>query len=177
LRGVVSLAAALALPMQTRTGEPFPGRALILFLTFTVILATLVVQGLSLPPLIRWLRVEDDGAAAREEHQARLKANQAALARIEEMAGVESINPDTLQRLRVEYEDRVRQLEASQDGEIPHGLFSSDYEKLTREALQVERNTLLQLRNERVINDGVLRRIQHDIDLAEARLTGAVKGH
>src|SRR5207247_383275 len=78
MRGVVSLAAALALPLTTQTGSRFPGRDLILFLTFSVILATLVVQGLSLPFLIRWLGIKDDQSAEKEERAARLKANQAA---------------------------------------------------------------------------------------------------
>src|SRR6266704_2204656 len=80
MRGVVSLAAALALPDTKQGGSPFPGRDLILFLTFVVILATLVVQGLSLPPLIRWLGIKDDGSMEKEEREARLEANQAALA-------------------------------------------------------------------------------------------------
>src|SRR6266581_3407401 len=86
MRGVVSLAAALALPDKIQGGSPFPGRDLILFLSFVVILATLVVQGLSLPPLIRWLGVKDDGSMEKEEREARLKANQAALARLNEIA-------------------------------------------------------------------------------------------
>jgi CPA1 family monovalent cation:H+ antiporter len=166
MRGVVSLAAALALPIT------FPARDLILFLTFAVILATLVIQGLSLPSIIRWLGIEDDGAAQKEEREARLKANEAALARLNEIGESKRVNADILQRMRVEYEDRIRQLEAfeSEDDGMPHGLFSSDYEHLASEALSVERKIILQLRNEGVINDEVLRRIQRDIDLAEARL-------
>ncbi|PYJ08853.1 MAG: Na+/H+ antiporter, partial [Verrucomicrobia bacterium] len=172
MRGVVSLAAALALPLTIQNGAPFPGRDLILFLTFVVILATLVVQGLSLPAIIRWLGVEDDRAAEKEEREARLKANEAALARLNEIGAARAVNGETLQRLRVEYEDRIRQLEVCEPGdeETGHGLFSSDYEQLSHETLQVERKTILQLRNERVINDEVLRRIQRDLDLAEARL-------
>lgn len=173
MRGVVSLAAALALPLKTQDGSPFPGRDLILFLTFIVILATLVVQGLSLPSIIRWLGVEDDGAAEREERKARLKANQAALARLDEMAAsAQPSKTDALQRLRIEYEDRIRQLEISEseDAKTPRAKFSTEYERLSHETLQVERQTVLRLRNELVINDEVLRRIQRDIDLAEARL-------
>ena len=166
MRGVVSLAAALALPLS------FPGRDLILFLTFVVILATLVVQGLSLPPIIRWLDVEDDGAADKEEREARLKANEAALARLNEIGETNPVNAEILQRMRVEYEDRIRQLEVGEPeaGGTSRGLFSFDYERLASEALLVERKIILQLRNEGVINDEVLRRIQRDIDLAEARL-------
>jgi len=85
MRGVVSLAAALALPMEAGTGTPFPGRDLILFFTFVVILVTLVLQGLTLPPIIRWLGIHDDGLEAKEEKSARLKANQAALARLKKL--------------------------------------------------------------------------------------------
>jgi Na+/H+ antiporter len=166
IRGVVSLAAALALK------ETFPGRDLILFLTFTVILVTLVVQGLSLPLVIRWLGVKDDGSMEIEEREARLKANQAALARLNEIAEREPAKADALQRLRVEYEDHIRQAEGaeSENAGLPLRLFSSEFERLSHEALQVERKTILKLRNEDAIADEVLRRIQRDIDLAEARL-------
>jgi Na+/H+ antiporter len=172
MRGVVSLAAALALPFTIQNGAPFPGRDLILFLTFVVILATLVLQGLSLPPLIRWLGVEDDRAGEKEERNARLKANEAALALLAEFAKSKQLPAETLQRLRSEYEDRLRQLEVCEPdaAESHHGLFSSDFERLSHQALLVERKTILRLRNEGVINDEVLRRIQRDIDLAEARL-------
>ena len=173
MRGVVSLAAALALPLKTQSGAPFPDRDLILFLTFAVILVTLGGQGLSLPLLIRWLGIEDDQLAQKEECEARLQANQAALARLDEAAGAQSINPGILQRLRAEYEDRIQVLSevcSRNRSGGPHPIYSSDYEHLAREALRVERATLLRLRNERVINDDVLRRVQHDIDLAEVRL-------
>jgi CPA1 family monovalent cation:H+ antiporter len=172
MRGVVSLAAALAIPLTLADGSPFPGRDLILFLTCAVIVATLVVQGLTLPTLIRWLKVTDDGADDQEEHDARLRANQGALARLNELAQSSTLDPEVVQRIRVEYEDRIRQLgiSDSSDGHAPHRLFAPDYEHLSREILGVERQIILQLRNEHVINDDVLRRIQRDIDLAEARL-------
>ncbi len=172
MRGVVSLAAALAMPLTIQSGDPFPGRDLILFLTFIVILATLVVQGLSLPLLIRWLGVKDDGSMEKEEREARLKANQAALARLNEIAERDPAKADALERLRIEYEDHIRQVEGAEpeSAGTPLRLFSSEYERLSHEALQVERRTILQLRNQDVISDEVLRRIQRDIDLAEARL-------
>ncbi len=175
MRGVVSLAAALAIPLTsdgTPDGPPFPGRNLILFLTFVVILSTLVVQGLSLPFLIRWLGVEDDGSLDKEEREARLQANKAALARLDEFAERDSMKTDALQRLRVEYEDHISQLapiESKRAGTRLR-LFSSEYERLSRVALEQERRTIIQLRNESVISDEALRRIQRDIDLAEARL-------
>jgi Na+/H+ antiporter len=173
MRGVVSLAAALALPATVQSGEAFPARELIVFLTFAVILATLVAQGLSLPPLIRALRLQEDRTAEREESEARLKANHAALARLDEIAGSQQVDEDILQRLRIEYEDRIGQLEQAEreESEPSHHLFSREYERLSHEALQTERQVILKLRNESVINDQVLRRIQRDIDLAEARLS------
>jgi len=169
---VVSLAAALALPLTIQDGSPFPDRELILFLTFTVILATLVVQGLSLSLVIRWLGIKDDGVTEREEREARLKANQAALAHLNEIAEREPAKGDALQRLRVEYEDHIRQVEGAEpeSAGTPLRLFSSEYERLSYEALQIESRTIIKLRDEDVINDQVLRRIQRDVDLAEARL-------
>ncbi len=172
MRGVVSLAAALALPLTLQGGTPFPDRDLILFLTFVVILSTLVLQGLSLPLLIRWLGVQDDRSMEKEERDARLQANQAALARLNEVAESDPAKVDALQRLRIEYEDHIRQLESEEPRSAGAALrlFSSEFERLSRDALQVERITLLKLRDQDVINDEVLRRVQRDIDLAEARL-------
>ncbi len=168
MRGVVSLAAAMALPLVVQDGLPFPARDLILFLTFAVILATLVLQGLSLPPLICWLKVVDDGIHDREEREARLKANQAALARLDELKGIH--DQAALAHLRTEYQDRVRQLEVSETGGEARTLHTSAYHSLLEETLKTERRTIIQLRNEQVINDTVLRRIQHDLDLAEEGL-------
>jgi Na+/H+ antiporter len=170
MRGVVSLAAALAVPLTLSNGSPFPGRDYILFITFCVILATLVLQGLSLPALIRRLGVMDDGLANVEERTARLKANEAALAYL---ADVNSQFPrELVERLRAEYDDRIRQLEvyASVDKDRSDSLSAPSYQRLQQDALDVERRTIIQLRDEYVINDEVLRRIQFDLDHAEARL-------
>lgn len=172
MRGVLSLAAALALPLTRQDGTEFPGRDLILFLTFTVIFVTLVVQGLSLPPLIRWLGVKDDGSSASEERKARLKANREAFARLNETQEDDPAKADALKRLRIEYEDHIRQVEGAAAANAGTSMrrFSSEYEWLSLAALLQERDTILHLRNEDVISDEVLRRIQRDIDLAEARL-------
>ena len=169
-RGVVSLAAALAVPATLPDGSRFPGRDYILFVAFCAILATLVLQGLSLPVLIRRLGVMDDGLANMEERTARLKANEAAEAYLGE---VDSQFPtDIVERLRAEYDDRIRQLEvcASPGGDCSDGLFAPSYQRLQQDALDVERRTIIQLRDEYVIDDEVLRRIQNDLDHAEARL-------
>lgn len=172
MRGVVSLAAALALPLHKADGTLFPGRDLILFLTFVTIFATLVLQGLSLPSLIRWLGIEDDGSIEREEREARLKANEAALARLDELKEPDPMRLEALQRLRIEYKDHIVQLrsEGPQKAGAPLRLFSTEYERLSLVALQQERRTIIKLRNNGTINDEALRRIQRDIDLAEARL-------
>jgi Na+/H+ antiporter len=171
MRGADSLAGALAIPLVLANGQPFPGRELILLLTFCVIFATLVLQGLTLAPLVRWLKIKDDRITEKEERMARLKANEAALARLEEIASSKRARPRTIERLRSEYEDRIRQLRSeAPDEESVSRLFSEDFEELAREVLQTERDTVLQLRNEEAINDQALRRIQRDIDLAEARL-------
>jgi len=166
MRGVDSLAAAMAVPLVLQNGAPFPGRNLILLLTFTIIFVTLVVQGLSLPSIIRLLKVVDDGVTDKEERMARIKANQAALANLDESRG--RVDPKVAERLRVEYEDRLRQLEVGDGGAVGGHRGRSEYRLVLQEALEVERRVILQLRNERAINDEVLRRIQHDIDLAEA---------
>ena len=170
MRGVDSMAAAMALPLCVSGGSPFPGRDLILFHTFAVILVTLVFQGLSLPVIIRWLRVEDDGVTEKEECQARLKAVQAALARLNEFNG--KADEKALAKLRAQYEDRIAALEtnAKRDPHAWEGPQATAFERLFSEALLAERRMILQLRNEQVINDEVLRRIQRDLDLAELRL-------
>jgi NhaP-type Na+/H+ or K+/H+ antiporter len=171
MRGADSLAGALAIPFVLANGEPFPGRDLILLLTFCVIFATLVLQGFTLAPLIRWLGIMDDHVTEKEERLARLRANEAALARVEAMGSSDRTRPETVERLRSEYLDRIGQLRR----EAPHEesvrrLFSPDFEELAREALETERDTVINLRNEKTINEQAFRRIQRDIDLAEARL-------
>jgi Na+/H+ antiporter len=171
MRGADSLAGALAIPFVLPNGAPFPGRDLILLLTFCVIFGTLIVQGFTLKPLIGWLKIVDDHVPEKEERMARLKANEAALARIEEMGSSSQARPDNVERLRSEYADRIRQLSKdTSHGESVRRLFSRDFEELAREALETERDTVITLRNDEAINDEVLRHIQRDIDLAEARL-------
>jgi hypothetical protein len=122
--------------------------------------------------VIRRLGVVDDGRAKVEERTARLKANEAALAYVGE---VDSQFPaDIVERLRAEYDDRIRQLEvyASTGGVGSVGLIAPSYQRLQQDALDVERRTIIQLRDEYAINDEVLRRIQSDLDHAEARLHG-----
>ncbi len=174
MRGVVSLAAAFALPILIANRQPFPGRSYILFLTFCVILATLVFQGLTLPILIRKLGLKDDGLIANEERLARLKANEAAVDYVEQKALEEHFPEEVMARVRAEYCDRIEQLHACcEESGNPGGEIATPiYQRLQHGALQIERQTIIALRNSKAINDGALRRIQRDLDLAEARLTG-----
>jgi CPA1 family monovalent cation:H+ antiporter len=174
MRGVVSLAAAFALPLFLANREPFPGRSYILFLTFAVILTTLVFQGLTLPLLIRKLGIRNDGVIDNEERTARLKANEAAVDFVEKKALEENFPEEVMARVRAEYCDRIEQLNACcEESGNPGGAIATPiYQRLQHGALQVERQTIIALRNSRAINDEALRRIQRDLDLAEARLTG-----
>jgi len=172
MRGAVSLAAALALPLTTDAGEPFPGRDLVLFLTFAVILFTLVGMGLTLPLLIRWLGLEDDGVEEREDAEARIRGAEAALARLEELVGEEWVREDTAERMRGAYRFRTNRFEArlddGDDGSIESR--SLDYQRLRRELLDAERDALLGLRRAGVISNDVWLRVERDLDLEDERL-------
>ncbi|MEA2479272.1 MAG: monovalent cation/hydrogen antiporter [Thermoleophilaceae bacterium] len=175
MRGAVSLAAALALPSTIDGGGPFPQRDLIIFLTYVVILVTLVGQGLTLPPLIRLLGVEsDDDSVRREESKARLKATGAALARIDELAEEEWMREDTAERMRAMYDYRQRRFRARFDGD-DDGAYeerSERYQRAVREVIEAQRRVVVQLRNEGRINDDVMHRIERDLDLEWNRLEG-----
>jgi monovalent cation/hydrogen antiporter len=166
MRGAVSLAAALALPLD------FPLRNLILFLTFAVILATLVVQGLTLPTLIRRLGVQGDDAEEREELRARLAAANAALERLDELAGEDWTRDDTVERLHGLYDFRRRRLKVragkiEDDGAEDRSLA---YQRLVRELLQAQRGAIVRLRNQGVISNDVMHRIERELDLEDTRL-------
>jgi CPA1 family monovalent cation:H+ antiporter len=166
MRGAVSLAAALALP------EDFPMRNLILFLTFAVILATLVLQGLTLPSLIRRLRVTADGAEEQEELRARMAATKAALERLDELAGEDWTRDDTVARLHGLFEFRRRRLKAragiwEDDGAEDRSLA---YQRLVRELLQAQRQAIVRLRNQGTISNDVMHRIERELDLEDTRL-------
>lgn len=173
MRGLVSLAAALALPETTGGGAPFPARALVLFLSFAVILATLVVQGLTLGLLVRVLGVDDDGVTDREERLARIEAANAAIAVIDRLAETPALPRDALDRIRLIYTTRAQQL-VEDAGANPGNPSNADFSDAVRlAAVAAERETVLRLRHDRVIGDEVLRRIERDLDLTEL----AVKRH
>ena len=149
MRGAVSLAAALAIPLTIDTGEPFPARDLLLFLTFAVIFGTLVIQGLTLPAVIRLLDLEDDGEDdAREEAQARIRAASAALERLDELVEEDWVREDTAQRIRGSYGFRRDRFSAWLDGGDDDSIEerSRDFQRLRRELLNAERAAVQELR-------------------------------
>jgi len=167
MRGAVSLAAALALPAD------FPARDQLLFITFAVILATLVLQGLTLPAVIRWSGVHDDGAEEREDLLARRRATEAALARIDELEAQEWTRDDTVERMRAMYAYRARRLTAraggSEDGDgFEHR--SRKYQKMVRSVLDAQRRAVVDLRNRGEISNDVMHRIERELDLEDERL-------
>ena len=171
MRGVVSLAAALSLPLALADGGPFPARNFLIFLTFSVILGSLVIQGLTLPPLIRWLRVAEDRTAEREERHARVALAEAAIGHLDGKLDTGALHAHQVHPVRQEYVQRIRSLKGL-EGEMPaSGLATMGATKtLRREALDVQRDQLLRLRKEEVIGDDVLQRIQYDLDLEEMAL-------
>ena len=174
MRGGISLAAALSLPLVINNGTPFPGRELIIFLTFFVILVTLVLQGLTLPMLIRWLKVQEDGIEAeREEMEARLRAAEAAIMRIEELTLQDEQLAQTqmVKWMQSQYQERIRRFsaccEAMDDGNYDQ---LAAIQNLQRQALAAERKMVIRLRNQGTISDEILHQIERDLDLEEARL-------
>jgi len=177
MRGAVSLAAALAIPLETDAGTPFPGRDLIVFLTYAVVFVTVVGQGLALPVVLRRLFPEGAGDETdREEDVARVAAARAALERLEELDEERGEVPEqSLRRLHELYEFRLRRYEARLDEEggdagadLEEG--SLAYQRLRADILERERQAIIGLRNRGRITDEALRRVEHDLDLDEARL-------
>jgi monovalent cation/hydrogen antiporter len=172
MRGAISLAAALAIPLTISGGRPFPQRDFVIFLVFCVILATLVLQGLTLPLLIRVLGLEDDGITEKEENKARIHAAEAALARLEELADEEWVRGETVERMRGAYRFRLSRMTArfddGDDGAIEEQ--SQAYQRLRREVLNAERDAIVELRRLGRINDEAMNRVQRDLDLEDARL-------
>jgi CPA1 family monovalent cation:H+ antiporter len=175
MRGIVSLAAALALPLTTSNGTEFPHRDLILFLTFCVILVTLVLQGLTLPALIRKLKIVEDGNIEREEMEGRLRAAEAAMDRLDELVAQDTglAEAEMVQWLRTQYKDRIRRISACCVA-MDRGSYEqlAVFRHLQHEVLAAERRTAIRLRNQGEIGDEVLHRIERDLDLEETRLGG-----
>jgi CPA1 family monovalent cation:H+ antiporter len=174
MRGAVSLAAALALPVHTDSGHLLPGRELILFITFALILFTVVGEGLTLPWLIRRLGVVDDGAEEEsEEIRARLVIARAALDRVDELEAEEWTRDASVQRVRQLYQFRQRRFKIragkieDEDGLEEGSLL---YQRMMHEIFAAQRHALVGLRNSRQISSDVMRRVERELDLEESRL-------
>ncbi|WP_263355688.1 Na+/H+ antiporter [Acidicapsa ligni] len=173
MRGVVSLAAALSLPTLLADGRAFPERDLIVFLTFCVILVTLVLQGVTLTPLVRMLGMEGSGGPNCEEQEARRQVITAALthletARLEDGGKSDEIYEDIIGH----YRHRLAGLQPGEENP-EHADHHQFFIEISREAESIERETAVRLRNEGRINDQVLRRIERELDLNESRFSNA----
>jgi Na+/H+ antiporter len=167
MRGIVSLAAALALPLTLQSGAPFPHRDLIIFLTFVVIAVTLVIQGLTLAPLIRRLHVGEDWSHQQEHQHARLALSRAATAAIDSMSKAENIPDRVSIRINAEFAEKITQSTA--DGPAPT-LEAELAQRLRRAAIRAERQELIRIWRENQISDDVLHHLEEDLDYQESRL-------
>jgi len=175
VRGIVSLAAALAIPFATATGAPFPDRDLILFLTFSVILVTLVGQGLMLPTVIRALGLARAGhrehAADRtEEYQARRQAAVAAMGRLDQLTATGVYSEQTVQPIRVRQHHRLEHIENGSAGDDDHRKLSDLHDEIELLLINAERRQINECFRGGMLTDVSRRRIERELDLREAAL-------
>lgn len=169
MRGVVSLAAALALPLAMEDGSPFPNRDLIIFLTFSVIFSTLVLQGLTLRPLIKWFNIGHDGNENRKELEIRLLLANRIIEYIEENFSL-GVSEEVLNQVKTKYEIRIARIRKDEaqyrlgDGQI------LAFQQIQQELLNIERQEIIQLRNRGRISAELLRKLEYELDLEETRL-------
>jgi CPA1 family monovalent cation:H+ antiporter len=168
MRGIVSLALALALPATLADGTPFPHRSTVIVVSFAVILVTLLAQGLSLPWLIRALKLKDDGTDLREERAALLRASEAAVKRLTEIDETSIIHPQLMERVKLPYEQRLERL-TEQTREDPECRLTEGegtaFRRLRAEALAAERKAVVEMRNKGLISEEVLHKVQQALDL------------
>jgi len=168
MRGIVSLAAALALPLTFADGQPFPNRDLIIFLTFCVIFATLVLQGLTLPKLIKWLGIKATDEEVHEEHHARLKLTAAAIEHIEENYAL--LNSDILNQIKTKYEIRLQRARKDSVQSRLNDEQVQAFHDVQRELIKIERAWVVQRRKDGQISEEVARKLSYELDLEETRL-------
>jgi CPA1 family monovalent cation:H+ antiporter len=178
VRGVVSLAAALAIPLTTSSGAPFPDRDLILFITFGIIVITLVGQGLLLPSVVRWLGLARHAADERDREQkaevaARADALKLARARLEELAANNSISSEVLAVLRARHDDRFGRLPSPEPDRVDAASAAAD---VRSNLIALEREYIYQLLRDGRITDEARRRIERELDLEEAGIACKKEG-
>jgi Na+/H+ antiporter len=171
MRGAVSLAAALAVPLEAAGGAPLAGRDVVLLVTFATILVTLVAQGLTLPLLVRACGLDRSAEDERREQEARLQAAEAALQRLDHAAADDEAPDTTVERLRTTYTEHAERAaaELGDDG-VETEDSSEAYAELRALTLAAERDAVSRLRREGKLSGDAARRLQHEIDLAESRL-------
>lgn len=169
MRGVVSLAAALALPLTIGDNLPFPNRDLIIFLTFSVIFATLVLQGLTLPLLIRWFNVKADDGHFKEDKDARLQIAAAVIEHIE-MNYALSLSAEVLNQVKSKYEIRIHRLHKDALARKLSDEEVHTFIQIQKELIRKEREEIQRLRQAKKSNEEVLRKIEYELDLEESRL-------
>lgn len=168
MRGVVSLAAALALPL-TIGDVPFPNRDSILFITFAVIFATLVLQGLTLPKLIKWLGIKPDGKEEKQEFEARMRVASSVIEHIEENYAL-ALSDTVLSQIKSKYEMRIEKMRQEDVRKMTNEQIE-EFQRIQNELLRAERQFVLDLRKNRTIGDEVHRKLEYELDLEEERLT------
>jgi len=167
MRGVISLVAALSLPLMAH-GSEFPGRRIIIFLTFVVILVTLLVQSLTLPSLVRHLHLPHSSETDREEHAARLRCAKAALQRLEELSKEpQQAEDETMKVLQKYYQTRANEL---RDSDEQNGNPSKSIRRIRHELAKAQQQALLQMYDQDEIDEEVLNRITNGLDLEMLRL-------
>ncbi|OBI00988.1 Na+/H+ antiporter [Mycobacterium scrofulaceum] len=174
-RGAVSLAAALAVPMTTLSGAPFPDRSLLIFIVVVVILTTVLLQGTTLPAVVRWAKMPDDVAYVEELDLARTRGVQAALNALPTVADEVGVSDELRRRLQKEYEEKAALALATEDGSA-NGHLVKKKELVRRVRLGVleqKRREITALRNQNLIDDIVLRELQNEMDLEEVQLLDA----
>jgi Na+/H+ antiporter len=177
VRGIVSLAAALAIPLTIDNGQPFPDRNLILFLTFAVILVTLVGQGLSLPAVIRWLGLAKAGERElqidrAEELLARRQATDSAMQRLERLAAERALPGDLVLRVRARHYERLWHFERAPEPQKSHAELAAPSDEIELLLLAAERERINELYRQGALKDEGRRRLERELDLREANLTG-----
>jgi len=172
MRGIVSLAAALSLPLFLPSGEAFPYRHLLIFLTYTTILTTLLLPSFTLPTLLRWLHIKSDNEAMREETLARVASVQAVLNGIEKMKTNGAYHPEHVNQLERRYLRRLETLQANLSNSAFSPLFDEDAQRrrLLRAVIHEERQALVGLRDDGKIHNDVMHLVMRELDLEELRL-------
>jgi CPA1 family monovalent cation:H+ antiporter len=172
MRGAITLALLLAVPLTTNDGRPLRGRDDIIYIGFAAIIVTLVGQGMTLPLLVRRLGLTEHPAVAEAERRGRLALTQAVLARLQ-TADSDGVAPDVVDGLRAQYQARRRRLESGDDEDelVQEAAGTAEAERaLRRDLIDAQRDALVRLRREARIGVTTARALEHDLDLEEARL-------